>query len=111
MTIDVTIPLYTDLAQARERLLTQRGRGDLELPLSVRERVRRVFGADLTPDEIASRIMTDVRQRGDEALRDYTARIDGVRLDDLEVREVEMDQARASVSAEWAPARLPWARE
>jgi histidinol dehydrogenase len=38
-----------------------------------------------------------VRARGDEALREYTERFDGVRLDDLRVTGEEIDDAIASV--------------
>jgi len=53
-------------------VLGQRGREPVELPPSVRASIRRVFGADLTPDEVAARILADVRQRGDEAVLEYT---------------------------------------
>ena len=64
---------------------------------------------DLTPDQILNRdlraeqdveevvdaIITDVRARGDAALRDYALRFDGARLEELEVSAQEMDQALA----------------
>jgi histidinol dehydrogenase len=45
----------------------------------------------------AARIVDDVRARGDEALRDYTSRLDGVDLDDLRVTDAEIEAAVESV--------------
>lgn len=39
-----------------------------------------VFGEPLTPIEVVERICDDVRRRGIEAVLDYTAKLDGVRL-------------------------------
>jgi histidinol dehydrogenase len=46
-----------------------------------------------------ARIVDDVRLRGDEALREYSARFDGVRLDALRVTPAEFDAALASLPA------------
>ncbi|MDD5931735.1 MAG: histidinol dehydrogenase [Oscillospiraceae bacterium] len=46
-------------------------------------------------------IIAAVRQRGDEALRDYTARFDGVELKDLQVSEVEIEAAWEAVDGEF----------
>lgn len=43
--------------------------------------------------ETVAAIIRDVRQRGDEALMDYTERFDGIRLARFEVTEAEMDAA------------------
>ncbi|MGM9802961.1 MAG: histidinol dehydrogenase [Muribaculaceae bacterium] len=45
-------------------------------------------------------IIDDVKQRGDEALRYYAQRFDGVELDELRVSEEEFAQAEAQVSRE-----------
>ena len=107
MTENAIIPLFTDPAQARQRVLGQRGRESVELPPSVRASIRRVFGADLTADEVAARILADVRQGGDEAVLEYTRRIDGVeslyptdRLDQLVVGGAEMEAAWDAVPLE-----------
>jgi histidinol dehydrogenase len=43
-------------------------------------------------------IIADVRARGDEALFDYSQHFDGAKLDELEVRDREFDEARSSLS-------------
>jgi histidinol dehydrogenase len=45
-------------------------------------------------------IITDVRARGDEALKSYTEKFDGVRLDSLRVTEEEIEKAYQNVSVE-----------
>jgi histidinol dehydrogenase len=45
-------------------------------------------------------VLSDVRQRGDEAVRDYEERFDHVRLSSLAVTEAEMDEAETLVSPE-----------
>lgn len=42
-------------------------------------------------------VLCDVRQRGDEAVREYEAKFDHVELQDLQVSEAEMDEAEALV--------------
>jgi histidinol dehydrogenase len=42
-------------------------------------------------------ILADVRERGDAAVRDYTERFDGVRLDDFRVPATELDAALATL--------------
>jgi histidinol dehydrogenase len=46
------------------------------------------------------KIIADVRTRGDEALKAYTEKFDGVRLDSLRVTEEEIKRAYQNVSAE-----------
>lgn len=48
----------------------------------------------------ASRIVEDVRARGDDAVLEYTAQLDGARLDALEVSSAEFDAAIATISDE-----------
>ncbi|MFR8008116.1 MAG: histidinol dehydrogenase [Gordonibacter urolithinfaciens] len=45
----------------------------------------------------ATAIIEDVRERGDGALRDYTERFDGVRLEDFRVPQLAVDEAAAYV--------------
>ena len=52
----------------------------------------------LSVADAVSEILADVRQRGDAALFDYTARFDGARLSSLAVSEVEKKEALSTVS-------------
>jgi len=97
----MTLRIYEDPEAARQTILRRRDLAVLdEVPESVRRGIRRVFGQDLTPGEAVARIVADVRQRGDEALRDWTARVDGVTLEELEVPRSSLPAAYAALPAE-----------
>ena len=53
----------------------------------------------LTKD--VANIIADVRENGDKALRDYTARFDGVVIDTLKVSDSEIDEAIHSVEKDF----------
>lgn len=57
----------------------------VEMPPAVARGIRVIFGADLSAAEVVSRIVDDVRRRGDQALLEWTKRLDGVDLERLEV--------------------------
>ncbi|MEG0844704.1 MAG: histidinol dehydrogenase [Raoultibacter sp.] len=52
----------------------------------------------------ATKIVEDVKARGDEALRDYTERFDGVAIDSFRVSEAEIDEAITRVDPKVASA-------
>ena len=55
----------------------------------------------LTKD--VANIIADVRENGDKALRDYTARFDGVAIDTFKVSDREIDEAIHSVKKASCP--------
>jgi histidinol dehydrogenase len=74
-----------------------------------REEVRTILRRSLTLEdaETESRvraILNEVASRGDDALREYTARFDGVQLTHLEVTSEELHRAQAEVSTPVAEA-------
>ena len=66
----------TQLDALRTALASQ---GEMVSPAG-RQRTKDVFGEDLTPRQVVERICADVRDKGLEAVLDYTQRIDGVRV-------------------------------
>jgi histidinol dehydrogenase len=70
------------------------------LPPAVRETVRRVFGAELDAAAVVDRILSDVRQEGDAAVRSYNQQIDGVtHAGPLEVSRAEVEASYSQVDA------------
>ncbi len=67
---------------------------------ALKEGIKKVFGAYLSPEEVVKQIVGEVRLRGDAALFDYILRIDGVRLTRLEVTQEEIKRAYNEVSPE-----------
>jgi len=90
-------------AEEGRRLLARR-RGALtgvELPAAVRQDIRRVFGAELGAQGVVERILADVRDGGDAAVRRYNEAIDGVPPSaSLVVSHEEIAAACESVDAE-----------
>ena len=99
--------IYEDWEQASQTILRRRDVMTLdEVPEAVRAGIRRVFGEDLLPQEAVARILADVRRRGDEALRDWTACIDGLTLDEIEVPVDALEAAYDSLPSDLANALL-----
>lgn len=70
-------------------------------PAEIAARLRRPGGFLSEKIRDAARsIVTDVRDRGDEALLEYTERFDGVRPDPIQVPVEEIEKARNSLSPE-----------
>ena len=67
------------------------------LPPEVMDRTREVFGEPLSPQESVQRILQDVRQQGDDAIRHYSRLLDGVELESLEVSREQIKRARQQV--------------
>ena len=62
------IQIYYDWEKARQTLL--RRNLDLnQVPEAVQESIERVFGEGVTPQQAVARILADVLERGDEAVR------------------------------------------
>lgn len=71
-----------DLPTARRTILRRQNWADADYPASVLDRIERTFGERLTPEAAVRRILADIRQRGDAALREWSQRIDGATADD-----------------------------
>lgn len=77
--------IYDDPGEARRTILRRVLWEEQAVPEAVRASIRRVMGKDLAPAEAVALILTDVRQRGDAAVREWTQRADGLIIGDLEI--------------------------
>ena len=66
-----------DSAEARRTILQRRPWEDQELPARVLDGIERVFGERISAQEAVSRILRDIRSRGDAAVVEWSQRIDG----------------------------------
>src|SRR5918998_455613 len=89
--------LIRDLEEARRELTRRRGFEEPELSPRMQEGIRRVFGADLTADEVVDRILSDVRNEGDAAIIRYTAAFDGEARAALEIPRAAWKTALAGL--------------
>ena len=51
--------------------------------------------------DVVSQILKDVQERGDEALKEYTTKLDGAIIDTIEVPREEIEEAAASMDSEF----------
>ncbi len=99
-----TLRIYDDLSKARATILRRDSLRDIIVPAWLSDSLHKLFGEPVTPDEAVRRIIRSVRERGDAALRDWNARIDGAHLDRLAVPEDEIAAALDAIPAEVAAA-------
>jgi len=66
-----------DVESARSSILKRIPLDEMPVPQALLDGIARLFGEALTPEEAVARILKDVRLRGDEALYEWSARLDG----------------------------------
>ena len=66
---------------------------------ALKQRLREVFGTD-DPEQVVRQIIAEVRERRDAALFDYTLKIDGIKLESLEVSKRQITSAYREVDSE-----------
>ncbi|MFH0847405.1 MAG: histidinol dehydrogenase [Chloroflexota bacterium] len=90
--------ITSDFNQAKRVLSRETVKVLPDIPASLKARLKKLFGTE-DPERAVSRIVEDVRKRGDKALREYTYRIDGIRLGSLAVSPEEIEGAYRSVDS------------
>ncbi len=80
-----------------ERLLRKAAFDEVELSPGIRESNKKLFGADLTAEEVVAKIVGDVRREGDAAVIRYTSLLDRTELspENFLVSEEEFRDAEA----------------
>ncbi len=61
------------------------------------QKLKEVFGRDITAVEAVAKILSDIKAQGDAAVLDYTFRIDGFKINTLEVSRQEIKAAYSQV--------------
>ncbi|MDY6912324.1 MAG: histidinol dehydrogenase [Chloroflexota bacterium] len=92
--------IIQDTDTAKDTILKRAPMESVELPPHVRERIKGTFGQKLTAGEVVTQIIRDIRVKGDDAAFDYTLKLDGAKLDQLEVPAVEITAAKGKVPSE-----------
>ncbi len=86
--------------EGRRELLSRRPLDVEELPMDVRESIFKTFGQELVPEEVVRRIIRDVREDGDNAVRYYNSKVDGAPGEALRVTADEIRAAYDAVPGE-----------
>jgi histidinol dehydrogenase len=76
--------------KARQFLTRENFWESFTTPPGLTAQIKQVFGKEFSVQEVVDRIIGEVRDKGDKALLDYTEKLDGVRLDSLEVDRQEV---------------------
>ncbi|HEV2529735.1 MAG TPA: histidinol dehydrogenase [Thermomicrobiales bacterium] len=98
------VRIVRDVEEARRLLTRRRGFAEPELSPRARETTRRVFGEDLTVDQVVDRILAEVREQGDAAIRRYTEAFEGVIPHPIEVPRSSWEDAYEALPPELAQA-------
>ncbi len=87
-------------AEARATILKRPSLDEVVVPPAVQENITRLFGQPLSPAAAVERILQDIRQHGDAALRDWSQRLDGSSPAQFAVPAAEMQAALANLDAQ-----------
>jgi histidinol dehydrogenase len=85
---------------ARELLERQPGSDFTPDSPALRQRIKQVFGTDMSAEEAVAQIVEDVREMGDAALFSYSLKIDRARLSSLEVGKTQIKSAYVEADKE-----------
>ncbi len=85
---------------AAQSILRRQPPDEMALPRAVEEGIAALFGQPLTPDQAVARILKDVRTRGDAALLEWSAKLDGNRSAALRVPANDLQAALAALPDE-----------
>lgn len=99
-----TLRIVQGYATARPLLERAANTEEPALSPAAAQRTAVLFGEPLTATQAVRRILADVRARGDDAVRDYTSRLDGVTLDGIEVPRARWEAALNEIPASLAAA-------
>lgn len=84
--------------QAKTTILNRRPIDNYVLPPSIIASMEKLFGESLSPEEAVSRILFQVRNHGDQALRKWSKTLDGNSPDEFRVSKKEIENAIQSIS-------------
>jgi len=84
--------------QAKKLLSRKEISTDYNVPEKIKESLKEMFGTD-NPEKAVKKIIKEVRRRGDDALFEYTQKIDGVKLESLEASRKQIEEARREIDS------------
>ena len=97
------IEVIEDLQVAKSTIL-HRSQKPTDYPDHVLSGVERIFGDGVSPENAVARILSDVRDNGDVALRSWSERIDGIVPDPFQVTQNNLSAGCEFISAETSQA-------
>jgi histidinol dehydrogenase len=89
-------PIY-DVETARKTILKRTPLDEMPVPKVVLDRLQQTFGEAIQPDEAVRRIIRDVRSNGDQAIRNWTLKLDQADLADCRIPNNQVKEALSSL--------------
>jgi histidinol dehydrogenase len=89
-----------DVQTASQTILKRTPPDEMSVPEALLDGIQSVFGERIPPAEAVRRILKDVRNNGDAALRQWAERLDGSAPADFRVQPDELSAALASIPNE-----------
>ena len=93
MTTGPLVGIVYGAEEGRRTLLRRQPLEEYEASPALQQSIERLFGERLTPDEVVTRILADVKAEGDAALFRYSRLIDDAELERLRVPEERIQSA------------------
>ena len=91
------LKIYT-IPEARKSILNRRAIDNYALPASVLSNIENLFGDALSPEQAVARILSEIRNQGDAALRKWAITLDGKCPENFRVPAEEIEIALNSIS-------------
>jgi histidinol dehydrogenase len=89
-----------DAPSARQSLLKRKAPDEFEVSAAVLQGIEQIFEEKLSPSQAVQRILKDVRQRGDQALVDWSRKLDGVAPKAFRIADSEIKSALQNLPEE-----------
>ena len=86
--------------EAMQSILKRVPLDDMDVSSKLLESIQAIFGAPLTPEGAVKRILQDIRIEGDEGLRRWSVKLDGLGTNNFRVPVHEIYSAKNMVSKE-----------
>lgn len=92
------------IEEAQQKILRREMALEPDVPPALQASLTKMFGEGATPETAVSTILRTIRQNGDTAVHDWTAKIDRVELERLAVDKGEIETAVSRIPADLADA-------
>jgi histidinol dehydrogenase len=89
-----------DVETARKTILKRQPIDEVPVSAGIQKRLSATFGEVITPAQAVSRILLDVRRGGDQSLRFWTDKLDGVSIKEFKVSDEAKRLAMQSIDPE-----------
>ncbi len=86
-----------DVATAKYTILKRNPMDETSIPEGMLLRLKELFGEEISPDEAVKRIVRDVRENGDFAIKQWTSKLDGSEVINPKVSQDAIQSALVSL--------------